>query len=167
MRRFIRRQLQTLEANGLPFRYSLSFVQEVEVGDTIVCEETPTYNGGHVMCVDMFVAKDVVVGLQHDYQHFVFIEFPDDYPFSPPTICLDEDEVIMHPLIDDDNIVRMWDYSLFMDISQLLINVYLIIAEALNYEQNADVVESWNERCVAKTIREKHNDDDDGDGVEQ
>jgi ubiquitin-protein ligase len=97
------------------------------------------------MFATITISKDVAPALQYDYQHLVHIEFPDDYPFSAPSVVLDEDDLLQHPLIVDEHMINMCDYTYFIDISQLLMNVYLIFWEALNDKQNANVVERWNQ----------------------
>lgn len=71
---------------------------------------------------------------------------------------------LYHPLLEDDGeTIKTCDYGAMMDLSQLIINVYLIVKEALDDERNKEIINEWNISRMNKIIEENEKDNKDND----
>src|ERR1700761_532447 len=90
--RYLLKQLNNLD---LPFKYKLIYYDEEKD-----CEIDTFAN--HVMYVQFEITSNECNLLINTYKTQVYFWIPDDYPFTPPTIMLEDP--IIHPLIGDNNI---------------------------------------------------------------
>ena len=96
--------------------------------------------------------------LKRDFQFYTTFVFPVDYPFKPPLILLYYDTVafLNHPYIimldDECSTINTCDFGPFMDINQLLWNLYLIVTEALEMKENEEHITFHNNSTI-KSIK--------------
>ena len=104
--------------------------------------ETPEISG-HVIVVEFLFTSAECSLLETDYSARIYFEIPDEYPFEPPNITLNDP--IDHPLVDW-NIVRLNDYCVVITFPNLVMNVYYIILEALNNGKNDGLLNFINNK---------------------
>jgi ubiquitin-protein ligase len=104
--------------------------------------ETPEISG-HVIVVEFLFTSAECSLLETDYIARIYFEIPDEYPFEPPNITLNDP--IDHPLVDW-NIVRLNDYCVVITFPNLVMNVYYIILEALNNGKNDGLLNFINNK---------------------
>ncbi|AYV77137.1 MAG: hypothetical protein Barrevirus14_6 [Barrevirus sp.] len=122
MRKTIDRQIAKLDETNKPFDYTF---KEIFI---------PAFDQN---CRMFDLKFEINYFLVH-----VHIIYKPDYPFSAPIIIfINLISAIKHPLIDHLKSINMCDYSILIDISQQIINCYLIFLEMLESEENSDLVE--------------------------
>ena len=108
------------------------------------CEIIPSYKFSthkFIIHAKIIVESSVCDVLKYPYKTIITINFKDSYPFSAPTIIINDP--IIHPLITSKT-VNLCDYSPMMMVSSLISNVYCIILEALTMKENIMLVNNIN-----------------------
>ena len=143
--RVIKRLHNELKDLSLPFPHKFIYIDE----DTD-CETSDI--SGHVIYVEVLITPAVCNLLKKLYKTQIYFWFPDDYPFSSPTIMLEE--TCTHPLIDDKDYVsiNMCSYCPALTFPQLIMNAYCIIVEALYRKENDDLIKCVNNGLNVLTI---------------
>lgn len=129
-----RHLLKQLSNFSSPFPYRLIYYDDEN--DI----ETPEING-HVIYVELLITPNVCNLLKNIYKTRIYFYFPDDYPFNPPTIMLEDP--VTHPTVNCEQI-NTCDYGCMFTFPQLILNSYCIITEALNNKENMDLINYIN-----------------------
>jgi hypothetical protein len=124
------------QLKDVSFPFPCKFIYFDEETDT----ETPEING-HVIYAEILITPMVCDILTKVYKTQIYFWIPDDYPFSTPTVMLED--AIIHPLVNCEKI-NMCDYGVAITFPQIIVNVYCIILEGLYDKENKDLVEYLN-----------------------
>lgn len=88
--RFVKKYLDRIKQNGLPFDYVIKFVRETtddENPQYVSAKEFDTFESlDDTMFVDIIIKKENCENksLLYDYHECVLFKFPSAYPFCPP-----------------------------------------------------------------------------------
>lgn len=129
--KWINKDVRTLRTHGLPFKYNFKFWSESEFLNPQRSEtETFTQDVQQVLYVDITFQSGCHPNITQDFTlENIYIFYPIDTPFSPPTIMFQHE--FTHPCIIDGQL-NVDGWSPAISLSQLLCNVYLIYLESLD-----------------------------------
>ncbi len=143
--RVIKRLHHELKDLSLPFPHKFIYIDEDND-----CETSDI--SGHIIYVEVLITPYVCNLLKKPHGTQIYFWFEDDYPFSSPTIMLED--ACTHPLIDNEDFVsvNMCSYCPALTFPQLIMNAYCIIVEALHDKENTDFVDFINSGSHVLTI---------------
>lgn len=136
MYRTLKRDIERIKQNGLPFPYKIEYLN---MNEDVVHEDLQPNTD--VIYVHVEILPDCCIGLNKSYTTKIFFAFPPDYPFKPPAIMV---EGYDHELLLDGEEVNLCDYCPALDFGGLIMTAYCIITEALHDPRNAYIVENIN-----------------------
>ena len=130
-KKYLTKQLQNKEI-AVPHRF-IYFDEDTD------CEASEI--SGHVIYVELTFDSTICESLKTNYITQVYFWISDDYPFSKPIIMLEDP--LDHPLVNFEEI-NMCNYDVFDSFPDLIMNIYCIMLESLNNNQNENLLEYIN-----------------------